>query len=295
TGKTATHTYSAAGTYTVTLTVTDNKGAVSTAVTKPVTVTAPAVGTVPTPDHVVVVVMENHSSENILGNANAPYINSLAASGASMTQSFAETHPSQPNYLALFSGSTQGLTTDNCPLNYTSTNIADQLSAAGLTFTGYAEDLPSVGFTGCQSGNYARKHSPWTNWASIPAAANQPFTAFPTDYSTLPTLSFVIPNLQHDMHDGTIAQGDAWLEANLAAYATWAQQHNSVLILTWDEDDNNDNNQIPTIIVGQKVKPGQYSERINHYNVLRTLQDAYGLTPNDGSAAATPLTDIWSQ
>jgi PKD repeat protein len=288
------HTFAAAGTYTVTLTVTDNQGATGT-VTHQVAVTAPAAQAVPTPDHVVVAVMENHSSANIMGNADAPFINSLAASSASMTHSFAVTHPSEPNYLALFSGSTQGLVDDSCPHSYTTTNLADQLTAKGLSFTGYSEDLPSVGFTDCASGNYVRKHAPWVNWSSVPTASNQPFSAFPTDFSTLPTVSFVVPNLQNDMHDGTIAQGDSWLQTNLGAYATWAKQHNSLLIVTWDEDDNNDNNQIPTIISGQKVVTGAYSETISHYSVLRTLQDAFGITPNDGSATASPITDIWAR
>ncbi|MGI8717436.1 MAG: PKD domain-containing protein [Lapillicoccus sp.] len=289
TGAKPSHTYAAAGTYSVKLTVTDNQGATSSATRGLVLATA----AVPRPDHVVVVVMENHSASSVIGNAQAPYINSLANGGANMTQSFAITHPSEPNYLAMFSGSTQGLTDDSCPNTYASTNLAGQLAAKGLPFTGYSEDLPSAGFTGCFSGNYARKHNPWVNWPSVPSSANQPLTAFPTDYTQLPAVSFVIPNLQNDMHDGTIGQADTWLQNNLGAYATWAQQRNSLLVVTWDEDDNTANNKIPTIVWGQQVKTGQYPTLINHYNVLRTIQDAYGLPANDGSAAASPITNIW--
>jgi PKD repeat protein len=291
TGVSPTHSYASAGSYDVTLTVTDDRGGTN-AVSHAVAPTAAPV--VPTPDHTVVVVMENHSSSQVIGNANAPYINSLASSGALMTQSFAVTHPSEPNYLALFSGSTNGVTDDGCPYTFTTTNLADQLAAAGKTFVGYSESLPSVGYTGCTSGNYARKHNPWVNWPSVPAAANQPFTAFPTDFSTLPTVSFVIPNLQNDMHDGTVAQADSWLQSNLGAYVTWAKQHNSLLLLTWDEDDNNAGNQIPTILVGERVHTGSYAETINHYDVLRTIQDAYALPSNDLSAAARPITDVWA-
>lgn len=254
----------------------------------------PAVKAVPTPDHAVVVVMGNHSSESIVGNPEAPFINSLAEGGASMTASFAVADRSQPNYLALFSGATQGRSDDSCPNSYTSTNIASQLLEAGKTFAGFSEDLPNSGFTGCQSGAYVRAHSPWTNWPSIAETASAPMSAFPTDYSKLPTLSYVIPSLEHDMHDGTIAEGDAWLKENLGAYATWAKQHNSLLIITWDEGRAAGNNQIPTIITGQKVVPGEYTEKITHYNVLRTLQDAFGLPANDGSKAVLPLTDIWN-
>ncbi len=256
--------------------------------------TASGVTVVPRPDHVVILVLENHSISNILANPDAPYINSLATTGANMTQSFAETHPSQPNYIALFSGSTQGVTDDSCPHTFAGANLGSQALAAGLGFTGYSEGLPSVGYTGCTSGRYARKHNPWVNFSNVPAASNQPFTSFPTDYSTLPTVSFVIPNLDHDMHDGTIAQGDTWLHDNLDGYVQWAKTHNSLLVLTFDEDDNTPANQIPTVIVGERVQPGQYSEHIDHYDVLRTIEDGYGLPALGNAATASPILDIWT-
>ncbi len=253
-----------------------------------------ASGLVPRPDHVVVVVEENHSEQSISGNSAAPYINSLASSGANFTDFHAETHPSQPNYLALFSGSTQGVTDDGCPQTFSAANLGSELQATGLGFVGYSEGLPSVGFTGCASGQYARKHNPWSDFSNIPAAASQPFAAFPSDYSTLPQVSFVIPNLNDDMHDGTIAEGDSWLQANLSGYITWAQTHNSLFVLTFDEDDGTVQNQIPTIITGAGVVSGAYSEQINHYNLLRTLEDAYGLAAVGASATANPISDIWS-
>lgn len=251
---------------------------------------------IPTPAHVVVVVEENHSYSGIIGNTTAaPYFNSLASQGASMTSSFAISHPSEPNYMALFGGSTFGLTSDQCPVSEgNAANLGSELLAAGHTFVGYSEDLPSTGSTTCASGGYARKHAPWVNFSNVPAADSVPFSSFPTDYSTLPTLSFVIPNLTDDMHDGTISQADSWLNTNLSSYATWAQTNNSVLIVTWDEDDYSQSNQIPTIITGQHVKPGQYSETINHYTVLATLEQIYGLTPVGSSAGVSPITDIWN-
>ena len=113
----------------------------------------------------------------------------------------AETHPSQPNYLALFSGDTQGVDDDTCPLTFSGPNLASELIAAGYTFAGYSEDLPGTGYTGCRAGGYARKHSPWTDFTNLPAGVNQPLSAMPADYDALPTVSFVIPNLCHDMHD----------------------------------------------------------------------------------------------
>jgi phosphatidylinositol-3-phosphatase len=250
---------------------------------------------VPRPDHVVVVIMENHSYDNVIGSPDAPYINALAKDGASFDHSSAITHPSQPNYLALFSGSTQGVTDDSCPHTLSATNLAQELVAAGDTFTGYSESLPSDGYTGCTSGDYARKHSPWIDFANVPASSNLKYSEFPTDYTSLPDVSFVIPNLQHDMHDGSVSQGDGWLKQNLNAYTQWAKRHNSLLVLTWDEDDDSPNNQIPTLFVGADVKPGTYSESINHYGVLRTLEEFYGLPPAGRSKDATPITDIWSR
>jgi PKD repeat protein len=260
----------------------------------PLTQAVAGVSAVPRPDHIVIVVEENRSEQNILGNASAPYINSLATSGANMTRFFAETHPSQPNYLALFSGSTQGVTDDSCPHTFGAANLGSELLGAGVGFAGYAETMPSAGYTGCTSGKYARKHNPWVNFSNIPTGSNQPFTSFPSDYSQLPAVSFVIPNLDNDMHDGTIAQGDAWLQNNLDGYVDWAQTHNSVFALTFDEDDNGHNNQIPTIITGQRVQSGQYAVQANHYNLLRTIEDAYGLAPVGASATANPILDIWT-
>jgi hypothetical protein len=267
---------------------------VSTGLTLATPVSAAAAGTVPRPDHVVVVIEENHSYGSIIGNtAQAPYINSLAGQGALFSQSFAVTHPSEPNYLALFSGSTQGITDDSCPHTFSTANLGQGLIGAGLSFAGYSESMPSAGYTGCTSGSYARKHNPWVNFSNVPAADNLTFGSFPSSFASLPTLSVVVPNQQNDMHDGTIAQGDNWLHTNIDAYAQWAKTHNSLLVVTWDEDDSSSANHIPTIFVGQQVKPGSYAEQINHYNILRTLEDAYGLPRAGASANATPITDVW--
>lgn len=249
--------------------------------------------TLPAFSHVVVVIEENHAYSQVIGSSSAPYINSLASSGASMTQSFAVTHPSEPNYLALFAGSTEGLSADSCPHTYSAANLGSELIAAGDTFTGYSESMPSAGYTGCTSGEYARKHNPWVNFTNIPAADNQPYTAFPTDFASLPAVSIVVPNLLDDMHDGTVQAGDTWLKTHLSAYATWAKSNNSLLVVTWDEDNDASGNHIPTIFYGAHVAAGAYAETINHYSVLRTLEALYGLPFAGSSSTATTISDIW--
>ncbi|MFE0462178.1 alkaline phosphatase family protein, partial [Kitasatospora sp. NPDC058965] len=250
---------------------------------------------VPRPDHVVVVIFENTSESSIIGNSQAPYFNQLATSGANFTDAHAIEHPSEPNYLDLFSGSNQGVTDDSCPHTFGTDNEAAQLIAKGLTFTGYSEDLPSAGSTVCTSGNYARKHNPWVNFSNVPAADNQPFSAFPTDFTQLPTVSWVVPNLCDDIHNCSIATGDTWLKTHLDAYVQWAKTHNSLLVTTFDEDDSTTSaNQITTLFNGQPVKAGSYGEYVDHFGVLRTIEDMYGL-PYAGSAAqATSITDAWN-
>ena len=254
-----------------------------------------APSTLPTPAHVVVVMEEGYTYNEIIGNRSAPYINWLANNGALMTQSSAVSYPSLPNYLALFAGSTFGLS-DECPVSLgANPNLGSELLAAGYTFMGFSEDLPSVGSTTCTSGKYVRRHVPWVYFSNVPGANSVPFSSFPSssDYASLPTVSFVIPNLDNDMHDGTIAQGDAWLYNNLSAYANWAKANNSLLVVTWDEAWNSGSNRIATIFYGATVRTGMYSEPITHYNVLSTLEEFYGLEKTGNAATASAITDIW--
>jgi hypothetical protein len=252
----------------------------------------------------VVVVMENKNYAAIIGRPDeAPYINhQLAAGGAVFSNSFAVTHPSQPNYLALFSGSTQGVTSDNCPQNFTKVaNLGAMLIKAGLTFTGYAESMRAGGYKGCGSFlslGYVRAHNPWVDFSNVPASSNLTFARFPATFSRLPTVSFVIPNLCQDMHMCSRDTGDTWIRNKLGAYAQWSLKHNSLLILTWDEDGailglGGDNNKVPTIFYGAHVRPGTFSERVSHYRVLRTIEDMYGLAHAGVSSKASPITDVW--
>jgi acid phosphatase len=270
--------------------------------------TALAAGGVHRFDHVVVVIMENKNYNAIIGRPDeAPYINGLAKGGAVFTNSFAVSHPSQPNYLALFSGSTQGVTNDNCPKTFKNVpNLGTELLRAGQSFAGYSETMPSAGYTGCTRGvplfGYTRSHNPWVDFSSIPAASNLTFASFPKNYARLPTVSIVVPNECHDMHSCPRDNGDRWIKANLGGYASWARSHNSLLIVTWDEDGTileipllggGDGNKVPTIFYGAHVRTGTYGEHITHYSILRTLEDMYGLPRAGASTSAKPITDVW--
>ncbi|PJN21900.1 alkaline phosphatase family protein [Kitasatospora sp. CB02891] len=253
----------------------------------------------PAPDHVVVVVMENHAYSQVIGSSSAPYLNgTLVAGGANLTQSYGLTHPSEPNYYMLFSGSNQGRTDDSCVKvgSMTAPNLASELIAAGQSWGSYNETLPSQGSTVCSSGKYAQKHNPWFGFSNVPTNTAYTFAQFPTDYTTLPKVSFVVPNLCSDMHDCSVSTGDTWVKNNLGAYATWAQTHNSLLVVTFDEDNSLSGNRIPTVVYGQHVIPGSTSATTyNHYNVLRTLEDLAGLSAHAGNAAsASDITGIWN-
>jgi len=261
------------------------------------------------PAHVVVVIEENHGYEQIIGNSDAAFINELAADGALFTESRGLNHPSQPNYLALFSGSTQGVTDDRPVLGapLTGPNLGAALIAKGRTFAGYSEDLPAIGSLSLSVGDaYARKHNPWSNWQSdhpgpnqLPASTNRRFTDFPSAFEDLPTVAFVVPGQMNDEHgNGRIADADLirasdqWLKRYLGAYASWAIGHDSLLIVTWDEDDHTAANRIPTILVGARVTPGKYDQPITHYNILRMIEEFYDLPLAGASANSEPIAHV---
>jgi len=250
----------------------------------------------PRPDHVVVVIEENKGFKQIMDiRYRDSYIHALAKRGTLFTQSYGITHPSQPNYLALFSGSTQGVTNNACPLTFDSDNLATTLLDAGLSFASYSESLPEIGDVSCESGPYRRKHNPAVNWqdSRLPAMMNKRMVDFPKDFSKLPTVSFVLPNQDNDMHDGSFEDADNWLKIHIAPYVDWAMKNNSLLILTWDEDNFLANNRITTILIGPMMKPGISNQPINHYDVLRTLLDFYELPTFGASTGAKAIKEVW--
>jgi hypothetical protein len=245
------------------------------------------------PAHVMVVVFENQDAGAIIGSPDAPYLTGLARSGLNLTNAHGVTHPSELDYLALFSGATHGVTDDPCPLRLSGDNLAAQLRAAGLSFVGYSEGLPRAGYTGCDVGRYAYRHNPWVAFPDLPPSMNQPLSAMPSNYADLPTVSFVIPDVCHDMEDCNVATGDAWARHFLQPYVAWAHAHNSLLVVTFDEDSGNTPaNHIATFIVGAGVPPTISDQRVDHYSLLRTLELLYDLPLLGAAAFATPITAL---
>lgn len=252
---------------------------------------------VPLLDHIVVIVMENHSYNQV---RVLPYTASLMAAYAYSSASYGVTHPSQPNYLALWAGSTLGVTTNTCPAPgspFSAENLGHACEAAGVTWKSYNENLPAAGSNVCTVGTlYTRKHNPWTHFSNLTHANERPFTDLATDIAgnQLPRLAFIVPNNCNNTHDCALSQGDAWLQANVPGLIT-AVGPRGLVVVTWDEDDNISGNQILTVFAGPQVRSGFVStQTMNHYTLLRTLCDALAVPPFANASLQAPLTDIWA-
>jgi hypothetical protein len=235
--------------------------------------------------HVVWIWMENHSYSEIIGSSSAPYINTLASQCGLATNYSAVTHPSLPNYIAATSGSPQGITDDNPPSSHPLNvpSIFGQVPSRS-----FQESMPS----NCDVNDaypYAVKHNPeayYTPLAAQCATQDVPLSGF--NPSSLPAFSFVTPNLTNDMHDGTVAQGDAWLSNFIPTITSTADYNagNTVVFITWDEDDSSSGNHIATIILSPYTAPGtQSSTPFTHYSLLRTTEELLGQSSFLGNAA----------
>jgi phosphatidylinositol-3-phosphatase len=242
---------------------------------------AQSLETVPRIEHIVVVIMENHNYSQIYDNPKAPFMNASSNYGVTFTQSHGISHPSQPNYFALFSGSAQGIA-DDYAHSLTAPNLAIELQEKGKRFIGYFEDASP------------RKHNPWESFKGAESVGRN-FQKFPTDFDQLPEVSFVIPGLNNDMHDGSIERADQWMAKNLARYRQYCDTHQSLLILTFDEDDYQSDNRVFTVFYGAPVTPRHYGESINHYSVLRTIEAIEGIAPLGETAKVDPIHGIWGR
>ena len=253
--------------------------------------------------HVVVVVFENKERGEIAGNSAAPTFAALTARYASITRYDAVTHPSLPNYLALVSGSTQGIASDCTDCVVSGPSLADTLAAHGLGWKTYAEGLPAAGFTGPSAGEYAKKHDPFLYFRSVLSRQAWrrrvvPFGQLARDVSArqLPAFALVVPNLCDDMHDCPVATGDAWLRRKIVPLLSSPALADGVVFVVFDEGttDAGGGGNVETLALGPLVRPGARFDRpTNHYGLLRTIEQGLGLPLLGHSAAASPITGIW--
>jgi len=256
-------------------------------------------GAVPRAGHVFIVAEENHDYSDVLGSAGMPYLDSLAQQYGLATQYFANTHPSIGNYFVLGTG--QIITNDDSYSTIvTVDNVVRRLLAAGKTWKSYAEDIPSVGYTGGDVGGYARRHNTFALLSDVANDSTQrqnlvPFTQFATDLAngTLPDYSNIVPNLCNDAHDCPLATADTWLRTHIApllASATF--QQDGLLIITFDEagsDNTHGGGRIAWVVVSPKAKRGYRSTTLyQHQSTLRLTLEALGITQFPGTARAAP-------
>ena len=260
-----------------------------------------------TADHVFLVVLENHSFGQVIGNPAMPYLNGLATAHSLAADYFANAHPSIPNYFMLTTGNLETLD-DNFTGTISDDNIVRALTGAGKTWKAYVESIPSVGYTGPNAGTYLKRHNPFaflSDVASSPAqAANMvPFSQLSTDLNagSLPNFVYIVPNSQNDAHDcpgggssctddQELAAADAWLKANIDPVINSPKFGNSVLIITFDEsvatDFTNGGGQVATVLVGPHVKTGfRSSTTYQHQSLLHTILQLLNVNDMPGASA----------
>jgi phosphatidylinositol-3-phosphatase len=256
--------------------------------------------TVPSFDHVVVFVFENKEREHVLGTRSAPTFNLLAKQYANLTAYYAVTHPSLPNYIALVSGSTGGITTNCTDCSVDMPSLADSLDQKRLTWRTYAEGLPYSGFIGPVFRSYAKKHNPFLYFRSIVDEAKRRNRIVPLAYlaadtraRALPDFSLVVPNMCSSMHDCRVAVGDSWLRRVVQPLLKVPR---TAIFVLFDEGSTarRGGGHTPALVVGTAVRPHARCRAFTgHYQVLRTIEEAWGLPLLGASAEVRPITGIW--
>ena len=259
--------------------------------------TAPSASapTGPVAPHIMVIVEENHSADQVIGNPAMPFFNNLAGTYGQATSSTGVSHPSEPNYLAMMSGSIWDNPHDLTPQDgtYRGETVVDQLAAKGLGWKAYLEDLPHpCDLTDTYGPNgYDVNHNPFVYFDTVRSSAQQcnrdvPFSQFGADLNagTAPPFIYVAPNTTNDMHDGTPAQGDAWLaEQFRVIFASSWYREGGTVVITFDEGETTE--QIATVVVSEANRgAAPLTSPVNHYGLLRGIEEAYGL-PLLGAAA----------
>lgn len=262
--------------------------------------TSPAGGTPPpASSRVFLVVEENHSYSDVIGNSAMPYINGLASKYTLATQYYADTHPSIGNYFMLTAGMIES-NDDAFAGTVSDDNLVRELIKANKTWRSYAENLPSAGYLGGDSYPYLKHHNPFTYFSDVigttQASNVVPFSQFSSDLAgnNLPNFSFIVPNVNDDAHDGTLAGADQWLQSNIDPLISGtAFQNNAVLIIVFDESEIGDlshgGGHVPMVIVGPQIKSGYQSTTVyQHESTLRLILSTLGVTSFPGNSASAP-------
>jgi phosphatidylinositol-3-phosphatase len=276
----------------------------------PAPTATPVTSPVPTPtpaptgyDHIVVIVLENHSFETVIGSPQAPFLNSLANQWGLATGYSGVSHPSLPNYLALIGGSTFGISSDCTDCFVNAPSLPDRLEASGKTWKAYMEGMPSPCFVG-SADLYAQKHNPFVYFDPIrtdPARCSRivPYDQLAGDFATpagAPNFAFITPNLCNDGHDCPLSTTDAWLASEVPALLSSPAftGSRSLLAITYDEGEGG-SDRVATILAGSGVKQGFSSAvNYNHYSLLRTIESLWGLSPlAAGDGGASPMSDFF--
>lgn len=265
---------------------------------------------VPAFSHIFIIIMENHEYDAIVGNAAAPYFNSLAQHYGIATNYYAIRHPSLPNYIALTAGSPYTITSNctNCFLDVP--NLADQVEGVGKTWRAYMEGMPAP----CYLGNhrpYVQRHNPFIYFDDIRLNPTRcanivPFTDFTADLQTnqVPNFVWITPDVCHDMHDCSVSTGDAWLQSVVPVIlASPAWQQDGVLFITYDEGMTKAGccttaagGRVATLVISPLGKPAYQSPvAYTHYSLLRTIEDAWHMPHlvNAGCDCSLPLADFF--
>ena len=238
---------------------------------------------VPRLAHIVVIVFENHERDEVLGTGEAPTFDRLAARYADLTSYYAVTHPSLPNYLALVSGSTQGISDDCSACSAHGPSVGTLLTRAHLSWGGYAEGYPN-------SPRFAKKHMPFLYFAGQASHVHQ---LAGLDRSRLPAFALVAPDLCNDAHDCGIATADRWLAGFVPPLLKVPR---TAVFVVFDEGSSDafGGGHVAALALGTAIRAhARDPEPAGHYALLRTIEDAFGLPHLGRSATAKPLARIW--
>lgn len=291
--------------------------------TAALTIALPPVGAVGAPSqkagpqtlsHVFVIVLENHSLQDTIGNSDMPAINRLARTYGYAANYTGVAHPSLPNYVAMIAGSTMEFNSDDPDLRFAGDNLALQLTRAGLSWRGYMQALPEAGSQVPYAGTYGKKHNPFLLSSDLLADPTEVLNVRTLvdlgpdlDAGRAPNFSFIVPDVCNDMHGAPECQHRAQLNRTGDAFVdTWTKRimaspswkSGAAIVVAFDEGGGGDalggGGRVATIVIAQSGPRGVVSKTAyNHYSLLRTLEEGFGVPLLRGAKTANPMTDLF--